>query len=94
MSFSPPSGVQKCGVEIEKLLFSSSTLKKQLIASQEVAANNHFPSPESFKGGEKEKSFSCLVSLCSIVSCGFVYVCSINVSVCFLFKKNNSLFMI
>ena len=62
VSSSTFSGVTKLDVEIEKLLFSSVILKRDLVASKVVTANNHFTSSNKFIGDEKEKlSFVLLV---------------------------------
>ena len=68
---------------IDNDLFSLFILKTDLVASKQDNASNHLPSSIKFKGGEKENAFVCLFILKSNVSCGFVFVCSINVSVCF-----------
>ena len=39
----------------ESLLFSSVTLKTELVASKEVTPNNHLPSSTEFIGGLNEK---------------------------------------
>ena len=68
---------------MEKLLFALVLLKTELTASKLVTANQHLPSSTEFSGGEKEMVSICLFISKSSVSCGFVFVCSINVSVCF-----------
>ena len=87
---SPPSGIHRSGVVIEKLLFSSVKLKMELVASKLVTANSQFHSSGRLIGMKNEKTSICLFSLNSSVSCGFVFVCSISVSVCFYIRSNNS----
>ena len=58
-------------------------LKTEFVVSKRVTANNNFPSSGIKIGGEKENVSTCLSILKSSVSCGFVLVCSDNVSVCF-----------
>ena len=79
----PPLDDQWLGVEIKKKLFSSVLSKTELIALKALAADNRFPYSGRFIGGLNEQVPICLFKLNSIVSCGFVFVCSINVSVCF-----------
>ena len=89
----PPLENQWCGVEIENVLFSSVILKTNLLASKLVTHKNHLPSSKKFIGGDNEKVSICLFNLNSSVSCGFDFVCSINLTVCFSDKNNNSLFI-
>ena len=67
-------------------------LGTEFVASKLVTAYNHLPSSIRFLGGENDKNCICLFILNSNVSCGFVFVCSINVLVCFQIKSNNSFF--
>ena len=76
-----------------KKLFSSVILQTEFVVSKEVTANNHLPSSINNFGGLNEKVCICLSILNSSVSCGFNFVCSTNVSVCFLIKSNNSIFI-
>ena len=78
---------------IENELFSLVMLKTEFVHSNEDNPNNHLPSSSRFIGGLNEKVCICLFILNSTISCGFVFVCSINVSVCFLIKSNHSLFL-
>ena len=47
-------------------------LKTELVPSQEVTANNYFPSSDNIIGGLSEKLSICLFSLNSSVPCGSV----------------------
>ena len=64
-----------------------------MVVSKKMSANNHLPSSTKFIGGLKGKVSICLFILDFSVSCGFVFVCSVSVSVCFLIKSSNSLFV-
>ena len=60
--FSLPFGMQRFGVVIEQLLFSSIIIKMEFVASKEFTANSHFRSSQSFLLMEKKNfSFVCLV---------------------------------
>ena len=65
------------------IVFVSDIKKKKFVDSNEVTPNNHLPSSTNIIAGLNEKVYKCLLILNSGVSCGFVFVCSINVSVCF-----------
>ena len=68
---------------IGKLLFSSVILKTKFLQTNEITPYNHFPSSEIIIGGLNEYVCVCLFITNSRVSCRFVFVCSINVSVGF-----------
>ena len=78
---------------IENELLSSVILKIEFVHPNEDTANNHLSSSTKFIGELNKKICLCLFILNSSVSCGFVFVCSINTSVCFLIRSNNSLFV-
>ena len=77
----------------ENELFSLVMLKTEFVHSYEDNPNNQLPSSTKFTGGLNKNVFICLFILKSSVSYGFLLVCSINISVSFLFKSNNSLFI-
>ena len=64
----------------------------ELVAPKLVTANNHFASVSLMEDGENEKIPIFLSILCLFVSCEFVFVGSISVSLCFFIKSRNSLF--
>ena len=65
-----------------------------MVASKLVTANKLSLSPKKTIGVViMEKVFSCLFSWNSTVSCSWTFVCSISVSVCFVSKSNNPLFV-
>ena len=72
---------------IWKTIVFLSYFKTEVVTSKEVTAENHLPSSTKFSGRETEKFSFCFFSLNSSVSYGFVFVCSINVYVCFLVKS-------
>ena len=78
---------------IENELLSSVILKTELVHSKEETANIHLSSSRKLIGGLNENVCLGLFILNSRVSCGFVFVCSIKVSVSFLIKSNSSLFI-
>ena len=54
----------------------------ELVAEKELTASKHFPYSAKFIGGEKENISICLFTLNYRVPSGFLFVCSIIVSVC------------
>ena len=58
-------------------------------ASKEATASGHLPSSSELSGALNEKVCNCLFFLNSRVSWGFVFVCWIRISVCFLIRKKN-----
>ena len=62
-------------------------IKTEIAPSKQVTASSHFPSSERYIGGLIEKFSNGLVSLKSSVSCDYIFVCLISVSVCFFYKK-------
>ena len=61
-------------------------VKTDFVSWKLVTANNHFFSSKRFLVESNEKNSNCLFNINSSVSCAFVFVCSINVSVCFQSK--------
>ena len=72
-------------IEIEKLLFSSVTLKKELVASKILTASNHFPSSRWLFGEETEKVSTCFFSLNSNVFSWFCF-CLFDTFICMFFS--------
>ena len=70
----------------EKRSFSSVILKTEFVHSKLVIAYNHLLSSKRFIVGEKEKVCVWACILISSVSCGFVFVCLMKLSVCFKLK--------
>ena len=64
-------------------LFSLVILKTDFLHPNELTASSHLPSSSRLIGGLNEKVCICLFILNSSVSCGFVLVSLIKVSVCF-----------